>query len=161
MKDTDICLLELEDDLIESGRINNVLLRTICLPEKESVSGSSCLTSGINRDSKIIDAIPLKLFNQSFCESQSDYSFFGETLNEKQLCAGLPTNSKYTLKFSGEHEEDFGGPLICLDKTTKTPVFTGIASSNSLSTRTGHPGMILSEKIKNSPNQRYIYTTTL
>ena len=142
MKDTDICLLELEDDVIETGRINNVLLRTICLPEKESVPGSSCFTSGINRDSKIIDAVPLNLFNQSYCESHSDYRFFGETLNENQVCAGLPSNSKYALPFSGEHEEDFGGPLICLDKTTKTPIFTGISSSNSLSRRSGHPGMI-------------------
>ena len=48
--DTDICLLELTEDIIESGKMNNVMLRTICLPESESLPGSSCLTSGINQD---------------------------------------------------------------------------------------------------------------
>ena len=48
-KDQDICLLELTEDVIESGRHNNVLLRTICLPDKESIPGSKCFTSGINQ----------------------------------------------------------------------------------------------------------------
>ena len=72
----------------------------------------------------------------------SYYNFFEETLNENQLCAGIPSNSKYTIPFSGKHQEDFGGPLICLDKTTKNPIFTGIASSNSLSTKRGQPARI-------------------
>ena len=48
--DTDICLLELTEDIIENGKLNNVMLRTICLPESESLPGSSCFTSGINQD---------------------------------------------------------------------------------------------------------------
>ena len=48
--DTDICLLELTEDIIESGKMNNVMLRTICLPESESLPGSSCFTSGINQE---------------------------------------------------------------------------------------------------------------
>ena len=48
-KDQDICLLELTEDVIESGRHNNVLLRTICLPDEESIPGSKCFTSGINQ----------------------------------------------------------------------------------------------------------------
>ena len=48
-KDQDICLLELIEDVIESGRHNNVLLRTICLPDEESIPGSKCFTSGINQ----------------------------------------------------------------------------------------------------------------
>ena len=63
-------------------------------------------------------------------------------LNENQLCAGLPSATSLTLPFTGKYEEDFGGPLICLEKTTKTPIFTGVASSNSLSTKIGHPGLI-------------------
>ena len=50
------------------GRQNRVLLRTICLPEKEPVSGSSCFTSGINRDSKVIDPVQLNLFNHTYCD---------------------------------------------------------------------------------------------
>ena len=69
-KDIDICLLELREDVIETGKINNVLLRTICLPEAESVAGSSCFTSGISQDSKKIDAVPLNLFNRTYCEDQ-------------------------------------------------------------------------------------------
>ena len=67
-KDIDICLLELTDDVIEMGKINNVLLKTICLPEAESVPGSSCYTSGISQDSKKIDAVSLNLFNGTYCE---------------------------------------------------------------------------------------------
>ena len=48
--DTDICLLELTEDIIESGKMNNVMLRTICLPESETQPGSLCFTSGINQD---------------------------------------------------------------------------------------------------------------
>ena len=40
-KDIDICLLELTEDIIETGRLNSVLLRTICLPKTESLPGSS------------------------------------------------------------------------------------------------------------------------
>ena len=69
-KDIDICLLELREDVIETGKMNNVLLRTICLPEAESVAGSSCFTSGISQDSKKIDAVPLNLFNRTYCEGQ-------------------------------------------------------------------------------------------
>ena len=69
-KDIDICLLELTDDVIEMGKINNVLLKTICLPEAESVAGSSCFTSGISQDSRQIDAVPLNLFNRTYCEGQ-------------------------------------------------------------------------------------------
>ena len=73
MKDIDICLLELSEDVIESGRLNNIPLKTICLPEEESLPGSSCFTSGINRDSKIIDAVALNLFNHTFCDEHSTY----------------------------------------------------------------------------------------
>ena len=56
-KDQDICLLELTEDVIESGRHNNVLLRTICLPDEESFPGSKCFTSGINQAGFRIDAL--------------------------------------------------------------------------------------------------------
>ena len=143
-KDTDICLLELTEDVIESGRMNNVMLRTICLPESETLPGSSCFTSGIEQDSKVIDAVPLNLFSHTFCDSHSVYSHFGTSLNENQLCAGLPSKSDETAPFSGKYVEDFGGPLICLNKINQQPIFTGVASSNSLSTKSGHPGMIQS-----------------
>ena len=147
-KDTDICLLELTEDVIESGRMNNVMLRTICLPESETVPGSSCFTSGIEQDSKAIDAVPLNLFSHTFCDNHSVYSHFGTSLNENQLCAGLPSRTDEIAAFSGKYLEDFGGPLICLNKTNKQPVFTGVSSSNSLSTKSGHPGMIQSSFLK-------------
>ena len=50
------------------GRQNKVLLRTICLPEREPLSGSSCFTSGINKDSKVIDPVQLNLFNHTYCD---------------------------------------------------------------------------------------------
>ena len=56
-KDQDICLLELTEDVIESGRHNNVLLRTICLPDEESIPGSKCFTSGINQAGFLINAL--------------------------------------------------------------------------------------------------------
>ena len=146
IKDIDICLLELSEDVIESGRVNNIPLRTICLPEKESRPGSSCFTSGINRNSKFIDAVALNLFNHTFCDEHSSYNNFGTTLNENQLCAGIPSNKDFIAPFNGKYEQDFGGPLICLDLATKQPIFTGIASSNSLSTITGEPGSIQSYK---------------
>ena len=142
LKDIDICLLELTEDVIETGRVNNIPLRTICLPEKESSPGSSCFTSGINRNSKIIDAVALNLFNHTFCDEHSSYNNFGTTLNENQLCAGIPSNTNFIAAFNGEYEQDFGGPLICLDATNKQPIFTGVASSNSLSTMIGQPGSI-------------------
>ena len=143
-KDTDICLLELTEDVIEGGKRNNVMLRTICLPEFESVPGSSCFTSGINQDSKEIDAVPLNLFSNDFCDNHSVYSHFQTSLNQNQLCAGLPSGNDKIAPFNGKYVEDFGGPLICLDKTNQKPIFTGVASSNSLSTKSGHPGMIQS-----------------
>ena len=142
MKDIDICLLELSEDVIESGRVNNIPLKTICLPEQESLPGSSCFTSGINRDSKIIDAVALNLFNHTFCDEHSTYNNFGTTLNENQLCAGIPSNTNFIAPFNGKYEQDFGGPLICLDPATKQPIFTGVTSTNSLSTTTGEPGSI-------------------
>ena len=141
-KDIDICLLELAEDVIETGRIFNVLLRSICLPENETVVGSYCVTSGFNRDSKIIDAVALNLLKRSHCENHSLYNHFGATLNENQLCAGIPSNTNSIIPVSGKYQEDFGGPLICLDKTSQKPIFTGIASFNSLSTKYGQPGMI-------------------
>ena len=145
-EDMDICLLEMREDVIETGRMNNVMLRSICLPDQEPAAGSSCFTSGINRDSKKIDPVPLNLFTYEYCDNHSVYSQLGTSLNENQLCAGLPSNTNYTAPFNGEHEEDFGGPLICLDKDTQRPIFTGVASSNSLSTRKGQPGMIQKSK---------------
>ena len=136
----DICLLELHEDVIKTGRMNNVMLRSICLPNEEAAPGSSCFTSGINRDSKVIDPVPLNLFTHTYCDDHSVYSHLGTSVNQNQLCAGLPSNTNYTAPFSGKHEEDFGGPLICLDKE-KRPIFTGIASSNSLSTKQGQPGI--------------------
>ena len=93
-----------------------------------------------SQNSKVIDAVQLNLLNNTYCDEHSVYGHFGQTLNENQLCAGIPSNGNHTIPFSGEHQEDFGGPLICLDKSQK-PVFTGIASSNSLSTKQGHPGI--------------------
>ena len=93
-----------------------------------------------SQNSKVIDAVQLNLLNNTYCDEHSVYGHFGQTLNENQLCAGIPSNGNYTIPFSGKHEEDFGGPLICLDKRQK-PVFTGIASFNSLSTKQGHPGI--------------------
>ena len=78
----------------------------------------------------------------------SYYKFFEDTINEDQLCAGIPSKSNLTIPFSGKHQEDFGGPLICLDKANQKPIFTGIASFNSLSTKHGQPGMIHNELYK-------------
>ena len=119
-----------------------MLLSSICLPDEESIPGSSCFTSGINKDSKLIDAVPLNLFNHTFCDNHSVYNHFETTLNENQLCAGLPSNTNTTAAFNGQHKEDSGGPLICIDNISQEPIFTGVTSSNSLSTKTGHPGMI-------------------
>ena len=141
-KDIDLCLLELNEDVIETGRVNNVLLRTICLPEKETIPGSSCFTSGLRKDSKTINAVALNLFNQSHCDNYSYYNNFETILNENQLCGGLPSNTNFFAPFSGNFEEDFGGPLVCLDKKTQNPIFTGVSSSNSFSTQNGHPGLI-------------------
>ena len=127
--------------MIETGRINNIPLKTLCLPEKESIPGSRCFTSGINRDSKIIDAVALNLFNYTFCDEHSNYNIFGTTLNENQLCAGIPSNTDFIVPFNGKYEQDFGGPLICIDPTTKQPIFTGVTSSNSLSTKIDQPGI--------------------
>ena len=130
------------EDVIDTGRINNVILRTICLPEEETQAGSSCFTSGLKKDSKIIDAVPLNLFNHSFCDEHNIYDDFGITLNVNQLCAGLPSKINHIGKFNGEYEEDFGGPLICLKKNENEPIFTGVSSFNSLSTENGQPGLI-------------------
>ena len=130
------------EDVIETGRISNVLLRTICLPETEINPGSYCVTSGFNRDSKIIDAVPLNLLNTQVCRTNSFYEVFGEEINENQLCAGIPSKTNSTIPVSDKYREDFGGPLICLDKTTQQPFLTGIASFNSLSKKYGQPGTI-------------------
>ena len=86
-------------ELIESGKMNNVMLRTICLPESESPPGSLCFTSGINQDSKVIDAVRLNLFSHTFCDKHSVYSGSQTTLNENQLCAGIPTKNNQTRIF--------------------------------------------------------------
>ena len=132
--------------MIETGKVNNVLLRTICLPDEQSIPGSRCFTSGINEDSKTIDAVSLNLFNKTYCEEHSVYKAFGTSINEVQLCAGIPSNTEFIAPFDGKYDEDFGGPLICLDKANQKPIFTGIASSNSLSTKKGHPGMVRIKK---------------
>ena len=63
-----------------------------------------------------------------------------KSISVLEFFVGIPSNGDYTIPFSGKYEEDFGGPLICLDKNQK-PVFTGIASFNSLSTKEGQPGI--------------------
>ena len=129
------------EDVIETGRISNVLLRTICLPENETAPGSYCVTSGFNRNSKIIDAVPLNLLNQNVCRTNNFYNVFGNEINENQLCAGIPSKTNSTISVSDKYQEDFGGPLICLDKTSQRPILTGIAAFNSLSRKHGQPGM--------------------
>ena len=114
------------------------------MPHFESQDGSSCFTTGISRESKVIDAVSLNLFNETFCLEHSDYNYFGVSLNENQLCAGIPSNSEFIAPFNGEHEEDYGGPLICLS-SDQSPFLTGVSSSNSLSTQHGHPGTIFFE----------------
>ena len=94
-----------------------------------------------DQDSKVIDAVPLNLFSHRYCDKHSVYSDSQTTLNENQLCAGLPSKNNQIAPFSGKHIEDFGGPLICLNKANQQPIFTGVASSNSLSTKSGHPGI--------------------
>ena len=141
-QDIDLCLLELQEDVIETGKINKVMLQTICLPEMQALPGSRCITSGIQTDSREIHAVSLNLFNETYCHEHSVYSHFGTVLNENQLCAGLPSNTQLTAPFNGIYQEDFGGPLICLDKTNHQPMFTGLTSSNSFSTKSGYPGLI-------------------
>ena len=143
LKNIDLCLLELQEDVIETGKINKVLLQTICLPEKQASPGSHCITSGLRTDSKEIHAVSLNLFNETYCDEHSLYSHFGTVLNDNQLCAGLPSKTQLVAPFNGIYQEDFGGPLICLDKTNQEPLFTGLTSSNSFSTKSGYPGLIL------------------
>ena len=128
--------------MVELGRVNHVLLRTLCLPDEKALPGSSCFTSGLGKQSKIINAVPLNLFNHTFCDENSVYKTVETKVNVNQLCAGLPSNTNYTAPFNGEYEEDLGGPLICLSGTEGKPIFTGVSSLNSLSTKTGHPGLI-------------------
>lgn len=132
--------MELDEDIIETGRINQVLLRTICLPEKEITPDSHCVTSGLKRNSKVIDAVPLDLLNYTFCDNQNDR--FELINNEYQLCASLQQNVNNTTLFHKQYEIDSGGPLICLDQINQKPIFTGVASSDSLSSEYGHLGII-------------------
>ena len=136
---TDICLLELTEDVIETGRLNNLLLRSICLPESETLPGSSCYTSGINRESKDVDAVPLNLLNDSLCDSA--YNHHDTEMNVNQLCAGIPSSNNLTAPFNDKYGEDFGGPLICLNSTNQSPIFTGVSASNSFSRESGYPGI--------------------
>ena len=92
----------------------------------------------------------MNLFNYTYCNSHSTYNQFGTSLNINQLCAGVPSKTNNTYPFRGKYEEDFGGPLICLDKIDQRPIFTGVASSNSLSTRKGNPGLIHINLFKNN-----------
>ena len=136
---TDICLLELTEDLIETGRRNNLLLRSICLPESETLPGSSCYTSGINRESKDVDAVPLNLLSDSLCDNA--YNHHETEMNVNQLCAGIPSNNNLTAPFNDKYGEDFGGPLICLNSTNQSPIFTGVSASSSFSKESGYPGI--------------------
>ena len=142
MKDIDICLLELREDVIETGRINQVILRTICLPDTKTMPGSKCFTSGLQKDSKVIDSVRLNLFNETYCNGDDVYRHFDISLNINQLCAGIPSRTNALTPFRGNYDEDFGGPLICIDKITQIPIFTGVSSSNTFSTQNGYPGLI-------------------
>ena len=42
------------------------------------------------------------------------------TLTSKQLCAGLPATNNSIAAYNGQHEEDYGGPLICFQN--KQPI---------------------------------------
>ena len=134
LKNIDICLLELDEDIIEIGKINNLLLKTMCLPDKEPSHGSKCFTSGINRESNTIEAVSLNFFDQKYCQ---EYGGF----DANNLCAGLPSQSGNFASFVGKYMEDFGGPLICLDEKNNQPRFTGVTSKNSLSMKK-QPGLI-------------------
>ena len=109
----------------------------LCLPEEKPIDKSYCLTTGINKNSEAIELVPVNLFNNSFCIEKSVDEIADKI--ENHLCAGIPSKNGTIIGFNGEHEQDFGGPLICYNELNE-PFLAGVSLNNTFSSENGHPG---------------------
>ena len=91
------------------------------MPEGENDIGSNCFTSGLSKNTKLVEAIPTHVIDCSEDEENNVSS-------PDKLCAKL-INQTTGIAALKNYQKDFGGPLICIDKENKKPILTGILST--------------------------------
>ena len=102
------------------------------MPENETQIGSNCFTSGLSKNTKLVEAIPTDVIDCSDDEENIVSS-------PDKLCAKIKdqTTDIAVLK---NYQNDFGGPLICIDEENQKPILTGILSTESNLIAPNHSG---------------------
>ena len=121
-KNQDICLIAYPENIFNDGRANNVTLRSSCLPKTETEHDSNCFTSSLNKKTKLIEAIPVKIID---CPQKIQ----DDSSSPEQLCVKLHHDKISDSSYEKNYEKDFGGPLICIDEENQKPILTGIGST--------------------------------
>ena len=104
-------------------------------------------SNGVSSDS--LKSIGINLFAPEYCMNHSYYSDDENfIINEDELCAGLPHNSKQGKNLKNNHvtapgkdacQGDSGGPLICA--IDNKAVLVGVVSHGSGCGEAGKPGI--------------------
>ena len=104
-------------------------------------------SNGVSSDS--LKSIGVNLFDPEYCKNHSYYSDDTNfVVNEDELCAGLPHNSKQEKNLKNNHvtapgkdacQGDSGGPLICA--IDKKAILVGVVSHGSGCGEAGKPGI--------------------
>ena len=120
-KKHDFCLLSYEENIFQTGIMNNRTLQSLCLPELETELNSTCYTSSIGNSSHSVDS--LQLVN---C---TDYGH--SNISSNKICAMISINDVKSSPFENYDVKDFGAPLICINSESQKPILTGILSTNA------------------------------
>ena len=104
-------------------------------------------SNGVSSDS--LKSIGVNLFDPEYCKNHSYYSDDKNFIvNEDELCAGLPHNSKQGKNLKNNHvtapgkdacQGDSGGPLICA--IDNKAILVGVVSHGSGCGEAGKPGI--------------------
>ena len=92
------------------------------MPEGENDIGSNCFTSGLSKNTKLVEAIPTHIIDCSNDEENN-------VLSPDKLCAKIKDRTTDNAVFQNYYQKDFGGPLICIDEENQKPILTGILST--------------------------------
>ena len=94
------------------------------MPENETQIGSNCFTSGLSKNTKLVEAIPTDVID---CSDDKE----NIVSSPDKLCAKIKDQTTDNAVFQNYYQKDFGGPLICIDEENQKPILTGILSTES------------------------------
>ena len=148
----DICLLHTAVDVIEASKIQGGPdIQIACLPEGPAEHGKACWVGGWGTTewrgstSDVLMSVGVNVFSDEYCRQ---HSLYGNSIQDDELCAGLPATNLTSLNSLGNHittggkdacKGDSGGPLIC--EVDGHAVLTGVVSWGVKCGLDGYPGI--------------------